>query len=129
MVADIESVAVERVTTRDIQGLTVMAMAFALMSAFLLIGVAQFGWLTRFMVGCTFLAALALASVWDILGIRAISYQRMHIRTRRGASLVFASADGHQITALASALGLTLPGDGRIAGRSKIGATGALQVE
>ncbi|MEQ1712704.1 MAG: DUF6232 family protein [Hyphomicrobium sp.] len=125
-VDDIESVAVERVTTRDIQGLTVMAMAFALLSATFLIGVAQFGWLTRFMVGCTFLAALALASLWDILGIHAITYQRMHIRTRRGATLVFTSADAHQITALAMALGLTLPTESRT---GKNGATGALQVE
>lgn len=128
-VADIESVAVETLTSRDVQGLRLMTVVFGSASLVFLVGVTQFGWLPRFLIGCVFLLALALASAWDILALRPIVYRRMHIRTRRGATLLFASADPHQISALASALGLDLPADFLPGKASKNRATGALLVE
>jgi len=53
----------------------------------------------------------------------------MHIRTRRGATLLFASADPNQIKALAAALGLELPAESLPAAACKNRATGPLFVE
>lgn len=133
-VADIESVAVEDVSSRDHSGLQVMALLFGTASLVLLLGVVEFSWRPRFLIGFAFLGALALASVWDIVGLRPIVYRRLHIRTRRGASLLFASADPRQAAELGAALGLDLPGHfGSVVhapdGRGKNRATGALQVE
>ncbi len=129
VVAGIESVAVETLTSRDTHGLRIMALVFATASLVFLVGVTQFGWIPRFLIGCVFLLALALASVWDILGLRPIVYRRMHIRTRRGATLLFASADPNQIKALAAALGLELPAESLPAAARKNRATGPLFVE
>lgn len=128
-IADIESVAVEPVTARDTLGLRVMTIAFGTAALVFLVGVAQFGWLPRFLIGAAFLFALALLSVSDILGLRAITYTRLHIRTRRGATLLFASADLIQISALATAIGLDLPPESLRGTGIKNRATGALLME
>lgn len=128
-VASIESVAVETVTSRDTHGLRIMALVFGTAALVFLVGVSEFGWIPRFLIGAAFLFALALFSVSDILGLRAITYTRLHIRTRRGAALVFASADPVQVSALAAALGLDLPPDSLTGTAIKNRATGVLLLE
>ena len=123
---DVASVAVEQVTARDVQGLGVMTAVFAMAAALILIGVADLGWQTRFLIGAAVLAGLALASLSEIFGVRSIAYTRLHIRSRRGATLLFTSADAREVDALAEALGL---GPDAASGHRKIPATGAPVLE
>lgn len=105
-VGDIESVTEERVAERDIQGLHLMGAIFLLAALLLLIAVADLGWRSRFLIGTVFLGALGVASFAEAWGVGTVAYRRLVITTRRGATLVFASADDREVDGLAAALGL-----------------------
>ena len=109
-VADIATVAEERVTARDIEGLALIGAAFAMLAVLALIGVVALGWRERFLIGSAVLAGLAAASWTEVAGLRPIRYRRLHITTRSGARLVLASADDREVEALAAALGVRLGG-------------------
>lgn len=101
---DIAGVAVERVAERDVKGLTVVAVGFALAASILLFGVADLGWRTRFLVGAGFLGAAALVSVVEVLWVNRIAYQRVHLTLVTGDTVVFASALPAEVDGLVAAL-------------------------
>lgn len=101
---DIESMALETVTERDFKGLTVIGALFGSGAVLFVLLITVFDWRTRFLIGSTFLGALALASFAEAWRANRITLHRLHIRIKSGQIVVFASADATEIADLTSAL-------------------------
>lgn len=106
---DIESMALESVTERDCKGLAVIGALFGSGAVLFILLITVFDWRTRFLIGTTFLGALALASFVEAWTANRISLHRLHIRLRSGETAIFASADAAEIADLTSALQTRLP--------------------
>ncbi len=101
---DIESMALESVTERDCKGLAVIGALFGSGAVLFILLITVFDWRTRFLIGTTFLGALALASFVEAWTANRISLHRLHIRLRSGETAIFASADAAEIAGLLAAV-------------------------
>lgn len=97
--SDIQSVAREEETERDIKGLLVIGAAFIFASTIFIAGVVDIGWRTRFLIGAGLLFALAIVSLTETLSIPAVRYVRLRITTATG-EVVFTTPDPGDALAL-----------------------------
>lgn len=102
--ADLEVVQLETVTERDSAGLAVMGVLFGFGALLFVTLITVFDWRTRFLIGTTFLGALAMASFGEAWGANRITLYRLHIRSTAHGTVVFASADAAEIAGLMAAL-------------------------
>lgn len=96
-VEDIASYKVNEVSERDFDGLLLNAVVFFSGAAIFLIGVLQFGWLERFLIGFVFLIILGVSSLVEIARLNKISYLQLTVFTRSGRSVKFTSVDPRDI--------------------------------
>ena len=99
--AEIESVALEEIRDRYIQGLVLGGMAFAIFSTFLAYLVFDAGWRPRFLLGSTFLAFLACIGLAELYTLKRLSLFELHIGLKSGELVTFTSSDRADIEALA----------------------------
>ena len=98
-VADIRSIEREYETDRDIGGLSAMGGVFLLASTWLIIGVCEWGWRTRFLIGAVILLALSFVSLTETLSIGQVRFVRLRIATR-DRDVVFTTANAADAEAL-----------------------------
>ncbi|MBU1212105.1 MAG: hypothetical protein KJ587_12625 [Alphaproteobacteria bacterium] len=94
---DIASYKVNEVAERDVDGLMLNAAVFFVAASVFLIGVLQFGWLERFLLGFVFLTVLGVASLLEVLGLNRISYLQLTLFTRSGRMVQFTSVDPRDV--------------------------------
>lgn len=90
---DIASYKVNEISERDMDGLLLIAAISVVAAAVFLIGVLQFGWLERFLIGFVFLVILGVATLLEVAGLNTIRYLQLTVFTRSGRSVSFASVD------------------------------------
>ncbi len=101
---DIRSYRLEEIVERDYEGLLLNAVIFFLGASVFLIGVIQFGWLERFLIGFVFLFILGMAGLGEVMGLNTIRYMRLTVHTRAGRSVHFTNPDTRDMTRLISFL-------------------------
>lgn len=94
---DIASYKVNEVAERDVDGLMLNAAVFFVVASAFLIGVLQFGWLERFLIGFVFLTVLGVASLVEVVGLNKINYLQLTVFTRSGRSVQFTSVDPRDV--------------------------------
>lgn len=97
---DITSYKLEEVVKRDTEGLLINGAVFFAAAAVFLIGVLQFGWLERFLIGFVFLLILGMTSVAEVMGLNQISYLQLTVFTRQGRRVKFTSTDSRDVDRL-----------------------------
>jgi len=94
---DIASYKVNEVAERDVDGLMLNAAVFFVAASVFLIGVLQFGWLERFLIGFVLLTVLGVASLAEVVGLNKISYLQLTVFTRSGRAVQFTSVDPRDV--------------------------------
>ncbi|MEQ8826089.1 MAG: DUF6232 family protein [Filomicrobium sp.] len=97
---DIASYKLEEVVERDCEGLLINAAVFFVAGLVFLIGVLQFGWLERFLIGFVFLFILGMSSITEVLGLNRIRYMQLTVFTQQGRRVKFTSTDSRDIDRL-----------------------------
>lgn len=103
MLADIQSVAEERVAMRDDMGLQVAGALFLLVAIVLIHGVFVLGWLPRYLAGAVLLAVLGAGSVVEAFRCNLQRYTRVRILTA-GGEILYATARPDDARTLVAAL-------------------------
>jgi hypothetical protein len=94
---DIASYKLEQISERDGDGLLINAAVFFIAGFVFLIGVIQFGWLERFLIGFVFLLILGMSSVSEVMGLNRINYLRLTVFTHEGRKVCFTSVDHRDV--------------------------------
>jgi len=94
---DIVSYKVNEVAERDTDRLMLSAAVFILAAGLLLIGVLQFGWLERFLIGFFLLIILGVSSMVEVTGLNTIRYLQLTVFTRSGRAVEFTSVDPRDV--------------------------------
>ncbi|MCH9808046.1 MAG: hypothetical protein K0U74_09955 [Alphaproteobacteria bacterium] len=94
---DIASYKVEQISERDVEGLLLNGTMFFFGALVFLIGVLQFSWLERFLIGFVFLSILGIASMAEVVGLNRIQYMQLTVFTHSGRKLKFSSADDRDV--------------------------------
>ncbi len=90
---DIQGCAMSTVTERDAAGRVWTMTLFIAGAALVLLGVVEFGWMTRFLLGAAVLAALAAMSAVEALKLKPITHWRLDIAMRGGRTVRYATAN------------------------------------
>lgn len=107
---DIVSYKVNEVAERDMDGLLFNVAVFLLVAAVFLIGVLQFGWLERFLIGFLFLLILGISSLAEVAGLNTIRYLQLTVFTRSGRAVEFTSVDARDLGRLTGFLSQVVRG-------------------
>lgn len=102
--SDIRSYRLEEIAERDFEGLLLNAVIFFIGGSIFLIGVLQFGWLERFLIGFVFLFILGMAGLGEVMGLNTIRYMRLTVHTQAGRRVHFTSPDPRDMTRLVTFL-------------------------
>lgn len=105
---DIASYKLEQISDRDVEGLLINGLMFFVAAVIFLVGVLQFGWLERFLIGFVFLTVLGVSSMFEVFGLNRIEYLQLTVFTHSGRKLKFSSADHRDVGRLVDFLGQIL---------------------
>lgn len=107
---DIVSYKVNEVAERGADGLLMNAAVFLLMAGLFVIGVLQFGWLERFLIGFFFLLILGISSLAEVAGLNTVRYLQLTVFTRSGRAVEFTSVDPRDVGRLTGFLSQVVRG-------------------
>ena len=99
--ADVAGVSLEEVRDRNIQGLILGSAAFVICATLMAYAVYETGAMSRFLIGATFLAGLAMAGLAETMVLKSVSLYEMTITLTSGERIKFTSTDRADIQALA----------------------------
>lgn len=102
--ADIHSFKVEECIERDVNGLLLAGAGFSIFGTIFLMGVIDYGWRERFLLGFVILLILGIASILEAPGINAARFQELTITTGDGRNVRFSCADVNEMARLTAFL-------------------------
>ncbi len=97
---DIVSYKLEEVIERDYDGLLVNASVLLISAGVFLIGLLQFGWLERVLIGFVLLIILGMSGAAELMGLNQIRSMQLTVFTHQGRRVKFASTDSREIDRL-----------------------------
>lgn len=92
---------IEDVVERDTAGKLATLGLFFAAALVLLLGVVEFGWRTRFLIGAVVLGTIAAVSGMEALGINRIVYYRLDVLLKDGRRVGYTTASRADAEALA----------------------------